>query len=61
MLLQNANLSEDVAETYPISEYPLVQRPTSAMVDPVLAWMDKKGYLAKPLSYNEQTGAFETR
>lgn len=61
VLLQNANLSEDVAETYPISEYPLVQRPTSAMVDPVLAWMDKKGYLAKPLSYNEQTGAFETR
>ena len=58
VLVANANLPEQIAETYPISTYPLVQLPTSAMVDPVLAWMDQKGYLTKPLSYDETTGAF---
>lgn len=58
VLVQNANLSEAVAETYPVSEYPVCQLPTAAMVDPVLQWMQQKGYLTQPLSYNAQTGEF---
>lgn len=58
VLVQNANLSEAVAETYPVSEYPVCQLPTAAMVDPVLQWMQQKGYLTQPLTYNAQTGEF---
>ena len=58
VLVANANLPEAIADTYPISTYPIVQMPTSEMVDPVLAWMEKKGYLTAPLSYDEATGAF---
>ena len=58
VLVANANLSEAVADTYPISEYPLCELPTSAMVEPVLEWMQQKGYLSGPLSYDEKTGAF---
>lgn len=60
VLIENANLSEVVAETYPVSEYPTCQLPTAAMVDPVLDWMQQKGYLTQPLSYDETTGAFTT-
>jgi len=28
------------------------------MVNPVLEWMQQKGYLTKPLSYDEKTGTF---
>lgn len=58
VLVQNANLSEAVAETYPVSDYPVCQLPTAAMVDPVLQWMQQKGYLTQPLTYNAQTGEF---
>ncbi len=58
LLVANANLPESVARTYPISEYPIAKKPTGAMVDPVLAWMMKKGYLTSPLSYDENTGKF---
>lgn len=58
VLVQSANLPEAVAETYPVSEYPVCQLPTAAMVDPVLQWMQQKGYLTQPLSYNAQTGEF---
>ena len=58
VLVANANLSEAVADTYPISEYPLCELPTDAMVEPVLSWMQEKGYLAKALSYDEATGKF---
>lgn len=57
-LVANANLSDAVKDTYPISEYPMCEMPTSAMVDPVLDWMKGKGYLAKSLSYDEKTGKF---
>ena len=56
VLVANANLPEKIADTYPISTYPTVQLPTAAMVDPVLAWMEQKSYLAKPLAYDEATG-----
>ena len=58
LLVQRANLSEEIAETYPISDSPLVQLPTSAMVEPVLAWMQEKGYLTTPLTYDQTTGVF---
>lgn len=58
VLVANANLSDVVADTYPISDYPMCELPTNAMVSPVLAWMTQKGYLAKPLSYDEKTGVF---
>jgi len=58
VLVENANLPAEIADTYPISTYPTVQLPTSAMVDPVLAWMQQKGYLTQHLTYDEKTGAF---
>lgn len=58
VLVQNANLPDEIADTYPISTYPTVQLPTAAMVNPVLDWMKAKGYLSKELSYDEATGTF---
>ena len=57
-LVKNANLPEVVASTYPICEYPRCELPTNAMVDPVLAWMKKKGHLTKDLTYDQATGKF---
>lgn len=61
VLIEHANLPQEIAETYPISTYPKAQLPTSAMVDPVLAWMEQKGYLAKPLEYHESDGTFSAK
>ena len=61
VLIANANLPEAIADTYPISKYPTVQLPTSAMVDPVLDWMEHKGYLTQPLTYDEATGTFSVK
>ena len=58
VLIENVNLSDQIANTYPISRYPEAALPTSAMVNPVLLWMEGKGYLSKPLTYNESTGEF---
>ena len=58
VLVTNANLPEAIAGTYPISTYPLAMLPTSTMVEPVLDWMQSKGYLTKQLGYDETTGAF---
>lgn len=58
ILVDSANLPVEIADTYPISTYPTTQLPTSAMVDPVLAWMQQKGYLTQPLTYDEATGTF---
>lgn len=59
LLASKANLSDAIASSYPISEYPTCQLPTNAMIDPVLAWMQEKGYLEKGLSYDQATGAFK--
>lgn len=61
LLVKNANLSDAVAATYPISEYPLCQFPTNDMVDPVMQWMEAKGYLTKDLAYDQFNGAFSIR
>lgn len=58
LLVENANLNDAVAETYPICTYPYTQIPSSEAVDPVLEWMLEKGYLSKSLNYDETTGAF---
>ena len=61
LLVKNANLSDVVAATYPISEYPLCQFPANDMVDPVMQWMEGKGYLTKDLVYDQSNGAFSMR
>ena len=58
VLVANANLPEEIADTYPISTYPTAQLPTSEMVDPVLEWMEHKGYLTQPLAYDAASGSF---
>lgn len=58
VLVANANLPSEIADTYPISAYPKAQLPTNAMVDPVLSWMEKKVYLEVPLAYDQATGQF---
>ncbi len=57
LLVEKASLSEVVADTYPISTYPEAALPTSEMVDPVLAWMEEKGYLGESVTYDSETGA----
>ena len=58
LLVEKANLNEALAETYPVSTYPACELPTSEMIDPVLTWMDAKGYLEYPITYNPETGAY---
>lgn len=57
-LVQNANLSDAIASTYPLCTYPTAQLPTAEMVQPVLQWMEEKGYLTAALAYDEGTGTF---
>ena len=56
LLVEKASLSEVVADTYPISTYPEAELPTSEMIDPVLSWMQEKGYLTADVIYNSETG-----
>lgn len=58
LLVQKANLAEEVADTYPVSTYPTAALPTAEMVEPVLSWMQRKGYLNLALSYDAVTGDF---
>ena len=58
LLVEKASLNEALAETYPVSTYPVCQLPTSQMIDPVLSWMSEKGYLEYPITYNPETGAY---
>jgi len=59
LLVQKANLSDAVAATYPICEYPTSQLPTNKMIDPILTWMQEKGYLDKQVTYNASDGTFK--
>lgn len=58
LLAENANLADDVAATYPVSDYPTCQLPTQQQVDDVLSWMKRKGYLTANLAYNAADGTF---
>lgn len=57
LLVEKANLPAPVADTYAIATYPEVTLPTDDMVQSVLTWMQEKGYLEVPLSYDASTGA----
>jgi NitT/TauT family transport system substrate-binding protein len=52
-----AAMPPSVQEGYPVSDYPMAAKPSSAMIDPVLTWMLDKGYLTEPLSYDPATGS----
>lgn len=65
LLIEKANLNEQVAATYPISEYPMARNadgnpihPRSELIEPVLTWMSAKGYVTKNVSYDETDGSF---
>lgn len=65
LLIEKANLNEQVAATYPISEYPMARTanddpayPPAELIEPVLSWMSAKGYVTKNVSYDETDGSF---
>lgn len=58
LLATNANLSDELAKTYKVSEYPTCQLPAQEQIDNVLTWMKKKGYLTVDLTYDAATGQF---
>ena len=65
LLAEKANLNEVVVDTYPISEYPHATTeagasayPLAELIEPQIAWMKKKGYTEKDVSYNEGDGTF---
>jgi NitT/TauT family transport system substrate-binding protein len=58
LLVEKVSLPAPVANTYPVSTYPQAKLPTSQMIDPILDWMQAKGYLTVPLRYDPSTGAF---
>ena len=61
LLVSKAQLSDVIASTYKVSEYPEAQLPTQEQVDNVLKWMIKKGYLSNSISYDAATGSFSGR
>lgn len=61
LLASKANLSDVIASTYKVSDYPTAQLPTQEQVDNVLAWMVKKGYLSGSVAYDAATGTFSGR
>ena len=61
LLAEKANLSETIANTYPVSDYPTVALPEQSMVDNVLTWMKAKGYLGEGITYAAETGTFSGR
>ncbi|MGN0039010.1 MAG: ABC transporter substrate-binding protein [Coriobacteriales bacterium] len=61
LLAEKASLSDEIAQTYPVSEYPLCQLPTQEQVDSVLDWMKGKGYLDGSIVYDASTGCFSGR
>ena len=60
LLIEKAQLSDLVKDSYVISVYPKTQRPNAGLVTPVLDWMYKKGYLETELIYDYSTGSFKT-
>jgi len=58
LLVEKGAISESLADTYKVSNYPTTQLPKNETIDPVLAWMLEKGYLTVGLKYNETDGTF---
>ena len=61
LLVEKANLSDAIAQTYPISTYPTCALPEQTQVDNILTWMKKKGYLADGITYDASSGTFSGR
>lgn len=64
LLIEKANLNEKVADTYPISEYPISltstgenMYPPAELIDPQIEWMKKKGYSKKNVKYDASNGS----
>lgn len=53
LLVEKARLPEPIADTYEISTYPESQLPTREQIDAVLEWMDAKGLLKEPVTYDD--------
>lgn len=65
LLVEKANLNEQVASSYVICEYPMActaqgepAYPPAELIEPVLSWMSAKGYVTKNVSYDESNGSF---
>lgn len=70
LLVEKANLNSAIADSYPVSSYPMafveaegstaleLARVPQELVEPVLAWMKQKGYTEASVTYDEETGAF---
>lgn len=65
LLVEKANLNEQVASSYAICEYPMARTaqgepayPPAELIEPVLSWMSAKGYVTKNVSYDESNGSF---
>ncbi len=62
LLIQNANINSDIADSYPISDYPKaldgdsIVHPSSEIVDPQIEWMVQKGYGGNGVKYDAATG-----
>ncbi|MGN0073137.1 MAG: ABC transporter substrate-binding protein [Coriobacteriales bacterium] len=61
LLAEKASLPEQIADSYPVSEYPSCQLPSQEQVDKILDWMKAKGYLADGITYDAATGCFSGR
>ncbi len=63
LLAERANINDAIADEYPVSAYPQatvddVLCRASAIVEPVLAWMQEKGYGGDGVTYDAATGRF---
>lgn len=52
-LVERAKLPEPIKDSYKINSYPKADRPTAEQIDAVLAWMETKDLLGKPVSYED--------
>lgn len=52
-LVERAKLPEPVKDTYRINAYPKADIPTAEQVDAVLAWMETKKLLGKPVTFED--------
>jgi len=52
-LVEQAKLPEPIKDSYKINAYPKADRPTAEQIDAVLAWMETKDLLGKPVSFED--------
>ncbi len=64
ILVENANLNDTVADSYPISTYPHSNAgngtsayPPEELISPIVSWMEEKGYVKGSVTYSEKDGS----